>query len=88
VLYLHLLKALYGMMKSALLFYQQIVSELKMMGFTINPYDPCDANKIINGSQMMLRWHVDDLMISHKNMTDIDVFLRELKNIYGDNLTE
>jgi hypothetical protein len=40
VLYLHLRKALYGMMKSALLFYRKLVSELKMMRFTINPYDP------------------------------------------------
>jgi len=35
------------------------------MGFTINPYDPCIANKMVNGSQMSVRWHVDDLMISH-----------------------
>jgi hypothetical protein len=37
VLYLHLRKALYGMMKSALLFYRKLVSELKMMRFRINP---------------------------------------------------
>ncbi len=36
----------------------------------------------------MLQWHVDDLTISHKNMTDIDVFPREFKHIYGDNLAE
>ena len=33
-------KALYGMMKSALLFYRKFISELKGMGFEINPYDP------------------------------------------------
>ncbi len=38
VLYLCLQKALYGMMKSALLFYQKLVSELRSMGFIINPY--------------------------------------------------
>jgi hypothetical protein len=37
VLYLQLQKALYGMMKSALLFYRKLVSELKEMGFEINP---------------------------------------------------
>ncbi len=88
VLYLHLRKALYGMMKGALLFYRKLVSEVKMMGFTINPYDPCIANKFVNGSQMTLRWHVDDLMISHKKMVNIMVFIQKLNCIYGDNLSE
>ncbi len=75
VLYLRLQKALYGMMKSALLFYQKLVSELRSMGFIINPYDPCVTNKIVNGKQLTLRWHMDDLMISHVNMTAINKFL-------------
>ncbi len=45
VLYLRLQKALYGMMKNALLFYRKLVSELKEMGFEINPYDPCVAKQ-------------------------------------------
>ena len=55
VLYLGLQKALYGMMKSALLFYRKLVSELREMGFEINPYEPCVANKTINGTQMKIR---------------------------------
>ncbi len=54
VLYLRLQKALYGMMKCALLFYQKLVSELRSMGFIINSYDPCVANKIVNGKQLTL----------------------------------
>ncbi len=88
VLYLCLQKALYGMMKSALLFYRKLISELKGMGFEINPYDPCVVNKMINGSQMTVRWHVDDLMISHTSSEAISQFLRALKDIYGDNLAE
>jgi hypothetical protein len=60
VLYLRLQKALYGMMKSALLFHRKLVSELGEMGFEINPYDPCVANKMVNGTQITIRWHVDD----------------------------
>jgi hypothetical protein len=88
VLYLRLKKALYGMMRSALFFYRKLISELKGMGFEINPYDPCVANKMINGSQMTVRWHVDDLMISHTSNEAISQFLRALKDIYGDNLAE
>jgi hypothetical protein len=75
VLYLRLQKALYGIMKSALLFYQKLVLELKSMGFVVNPYDPCIANKIVDGHQLTLRWHVDDLMISHVDMSAINDFL-------------
>ncbi len=45
VLYLRLQKALYGMMKSALLFYRKQVSELQEMGFEINPYIPGVAKR-------------------------------------------
>ena len=31
---------------------------------------------------------MDDLKISHKNMNDINVFLKDLKDIYGSNLAE
>jgi hypothetical protein len=75
------------MMKSALLFYRKLISELKGMGFEVNPYDPCVVNKMINGSQMMVRWHVDDLMISHTSYGAIVQFLRALKDIYRDNLS-
>ncbi len=88
VLYLRLQKALYGMMKSALLFYRKLVSELKEMGFEINPYDPCVANKMVNVTQMTIRWHVDDLMMSHVNRDEIMKIVQEIKNIYGENLTK
>jgi hypothetical protein len=71
VLYLQFQKAVNGMMKSALLFYKKLVAELGVMGFEINPYYPCVANKMVNGTQMTIRWHVDDLMISHFNQEDI-----------------
>jgi hypothetical protein len=88
VLYLHLQKALYGMMKSALLFYRKLVSELQEMGFEINPYDPCVANKVVNGTQMTIRWHVDDLMISHLSQDKIMKIVQGIKDINGENIAE
>jgi hypothetical protein len=55
------------MMKSALLFYCKLVVDLHSIGFIFNPYDPCIANKMINGQQMTICWHVDNLFISHKD---------------------
>jgi hypothetical protein len=58
------------------------------MGFEINPYDPCVANKMVNGSQMTIRWHVDDLMISHLKQEEIMQVVQQIKDIYGENLKE
>ncbi len=88
VLYLQLQKALYGMMKSELLFYKKLVGELQNMGFEINPYDLCIANKMVNGSQMAIRWHVDDLMISHLKQEETMQVVQQIKDIYGKNLKE
>ena len=41
------------------------------MGFNINPYNPCVANKEINGSQMTVTWHVDNLKVSHKDPAEV-----------------
>ena len=57
------------------------------MGFEINPYDPCVANKMINGSQMTVTWHVDDLKISHKESDEVTKFIRELGQLYDNDLT-
>ena len=73
-------------MKSALIFYRKLISELKGMGFEVNPYDPCVANKMVNSSQLMVRWQVDDLMISHSSNKAILQYL--CAHIYGDNLAE
>jgi hypothetical protein len=58
------------------------------MGFDINPYDPCVANKLVNEKQMTVRWHVDDLMISHVDKGEILKFVKCIKDIYGDKLVD
>ena len=65
VIYVTLTKALYGTLQAALLFWQNLSSQLVEWGFVINPYNFCVANKIINGKQCTVVWHVDDLKISH-----------------------
>jgi hypothetical protein len=81
VLYLQLLKALYGcVLRSALLWYELFSGTLKEMGFELNPYNPCDANKIIKGEQCMIAWYVDNTKISHVNpsvVTDVIVKIEE-----------
>ncbi len=70
------------MMKSALLFYRKLVADLLSIGFIINPYDPCVANKTIKGKQMTICWHVDDLFIGHEDPSAVSHILAWLANRY------
>ena len=65
VLYMCVLRAIYGCIQSALLWYELFSSKLQSMGFKINPYKRCVANKIINGKQCTIVWYVDDVKVSH-----------------------
>ena len=49
VLYLRILKALYGCMESALLWYDLYAKNLKSQGLLVNQYDRCIANSTIDG---------------------------------------
>ena len=62
---MELSKALYGTLRVALLFWKLLTSKLVEWGFEINPYDWCVANKIIDGKQCTICFHVDDLKILH-----------------------
>jgi hypothetical protein len=83
VLYVVLKKALYGTLKAALLFWKKLSSQLKKWGFVINPYDSCVANKIINGKQCTILWHVDDLKISHVDANVVTDVINLLESEFG-----
>jgi hypothetical protein len=86
ILYVRLQKALYGCLRSALLFYEKLVADPTSQGFELNPYDPCVANKIIAGEQFTLIWHVDDIKMSHKDSNEVTKVIKWLKGIYGDDM--
>jgi hypothetical protein len=84
VLYVELLKALYGTLKAALLFWKLLSSKLISWGFIINPYDWCVANKMINGKQCTVLWHVDDLKISHVDAQVNTDVIELINNEFGE----
>jgi hypothetical protein len=83
VLYLQLKKALYGCVKSALLWYDLFVNTLKDMGFELNPYDACVANKVINGTQCTIVWYVDDNKISHIDPKVVSDVILKIEERFG-----
>ena len=82
--YFQLLKALYGCLKSALLFYEKLVGDLEAYGFKINPYDPCVVNKNIGGKQLTVCWHVDDLKIALVDTNEVTKMIQWLESEYGE----
>jgi hypothetical protein len=86
VIYVILEKALYGTLQAALLFWQNLSGKLKEWGFEINPYDFCVANKMIDGKQCTVVWHVDDLKISHVDPKVVTTILDLLDATYGQEI--
>ena len=76
VLYVKLLKAIYGTLEAAFLFYKKLRKDFEENGYKVNLYDPCVANKPINGKQHTIMWHVDDLMASHVDPKVNDNFIK------------
>ena len=65
MLYVLMSKALYGMLRAALLLYRKLRGDLEEIYFEVNPYVPCVANQHANGAQCAAVWHVNDLKVSH-----------------------
>jgi len=53
------------------------------MGFKINPYDSCIANRIINQKQCTIAWYVDDKKISHVDKDVVTQVIQDLEKKYG-----
>ena len=60
-----------------------MTSSLQEWGYEINPYDWCVTNKTVDGKQMTVVWHVDDLKTSHKNADTVDALIKNLRERYG-----
>ena len=83
-LYLRVLRALYGCLESALLWYDLYSETLCKHGFKLNPYDKCVANKMINGKQCTIIFYVDDNKISHVDPEVVSDVIELLKEHFGD----
>ena len=84
VIYVVILRAIYGMLEASLLWYKKLRGDLENYGFVFNPYDPCIANKMVNGKQQTIRFHVDDLLSSHVDPKVNDSFYEWMNQKYGN----
>ena len=78
------IRSIYGCIEAALLWYNLYTSVLKEAGFVISPYDFCVENKIINGKQCTIAWHVDDNKVSHKDENFVTDIIKMLEGHFGN----
>ena len=83
ILYIQLDKALYGTLSASMLFWKDLTGHLLRDGFVPNPYDSCVMNKVVDGLQCTVLWHVDDLKISHVNASVCEKVVDLLNVRYG-----
>ena len=83
VLYVEVLRSIYGCIEAALLWYEMFKKSLEKMGFVINPYDRCVANAIIDGTQCTIVWYVDDCKLSHLKREVLEKIMTDLQKMYG-----
>ena len=83
-MYVELLKVLYGTLQAARLFWEKLQAKLvNDWGFTPNQYDSCMVNKMVDGKQLTVAWHVDNLKVSHEKEEVLDEFIGMMQNKFG-----
>ena len=82
-LYSRLIKAVYGRLLGAIIFYNKLSKHLTNHGFVQNNYNMCTFNKMVNGEQIIVQFHVDDLKVSHNEQVVLDDFLSTLRSESG-----
>jgi hypothetical protein len=85
ILYVRMLRALYRMLVSSILYYKKFRKDIEAIGFEVNPYDICVANQTVYRKQQTLTWHVDDLKLSHVNPKVNDEFAEWCETTYESN---
>ena len=75
ILYVRMLKALYGILVASLLYQKRFLDDITKIEFEHNPYDTCVDNRMVNNKQHTITWHVDDIKSSHVESRVNDEFL-------------
>jgi hypothetical protein len=54
------------------------------MGFKLNPYDTCIANKTTDKKQCTIAWYVDDTKISYADDNVVSHVIKRIKDRFGE----
>ena len=76
-------KGVYSTLLGAIVFYNKLERVLEDLGFEVNDYDECTFNKMIEGVQYTIQFHVDNLRLSCKHQSVLDDIIDELNKAFG-----
>jgi hypothetical protein len=79
-----LLKAQYGCVESARLWYNHISTALKDSGFETNLFDPCVFQRKIDKGYTYITLYVDDLLVVSDDKNEVDSTVEYLRKTYQD----
>jgi hypothetical protein len=79
-----ILKAMYGLIQSAALWYDALTAFLKLLGFIPNSIDNCVLNMRRNNRDITIILYVDDILILSKCKADIKWLIDALRHEYGE----
>ena len=83
VLYVEVVKALYGTLRVVLLSWRKLTKKLVEWVFEVSPYGWCITNKMLHGKQCTITWHMDNLKILHMEKTVLDELITQLDDEFG-----
>ena len=76
-------KELCGFLNSTLHLYEKIDGDLEPHVFDINPYNTFVANKTVDRKQLKIKWHVDNLKISHVDRKFVSTIILWMESVCG-----
>ena len=81
---LECVRAIYGCIEAALQWHKLFTEKLNDEGFELNPCDKCVANKVIDGKQCAIAWHVDDCLAMHEDQGVLDKIGDMMNDRFGE----
>ena len=76
-------RALYGLIESAKLWYEEFTGFLKSLGFLPNPYDPCVLNLDYKDETYTLVLYLDDCFVDCYNQKQLNYVKQIITEKYG-----
>ena len=70
-------------MNADFLAYKKLAKLFRKWDFKMNPYDAYVWNKMVNGKQFTIVFHIDDLLLSNKYPNIVTLYIRKLQQEYG-----
>ena len=71
--------AMHGTMVASMLYCAKFCKTLAANGFELNPHDKCVGNRMVDGKQQTILWHVDDCKLSGVKSTN-DALIEALRS--------